>query len=196
MYAYFQEFAVPDSGERLTRKGFIGIGKLEDYSAGIVFRHEQTLTGPKKDRLDLLRHTRAHFGQLFMLYPDPEGEIDRLLDQSTQGRRSSTSSTTMARATACGPSPIRRASRGFRLDGRQKTADRRRPSSLRDCAGLSQRKSGRAVRDDDAGQHALARPRILATHRVLRNLENFNPVRFFESAVKAHWSVSAMRQSR
>ena len=32
-YAYFQEFAVPDSGERLTRKGFIGLGKVEDYSA-------------------------------------------------------------------------------------------------------------------------------------------------------------------
>ena len=84
LYAYFQEFAVPDSGERLTRKGFICIGKLEDYSAGVVFRHEQTLTGPKKDRLDLLRHTRAHFGQLFMLYPDPEGEIDRLLDESAK----------------------------------------------------------------------------------------------------------------
>ena len=30
-YAYFQEFEVPDSGERLTRKGFIGLGKVEDY---------------------------------------------------------------------------------------------------------------------------------------------------------------------
>ena len=82
IYTYFQEFAVPDSGQRLTRKGFIALGKIEDYSANIVFRHEQTLTGPKKDRLDLLRHTRAHFGQIFMLYPDPQGEIDQLLDQS------------------------------------------------------------------------------------------------------------------
>ena len=83
LYAYFQEFAVPDSGERLTRKGFITIGQIEDYYANIVFRHEQTLTGPKKDRLDLLRHTKAHFGQIYMLYPDPAGENDRLLDQST-----------------------------------------------------------------------------------------------------------------
>ena len=84
-YAYFQDFDVPDSGEHLTRKGFIGLGKVEDYSAGIVHRHEQTLSGPKKDRLQVLRHTRAHFGQIFMLYPDREGAVDRELDVAAQG---------------------------------------------------------------------------------------------------------------
>ena len=84
-YAYFQDFAVPDSGERLTRKGFIGLGKVEDYSAGIVHRHEQTLSGPKKDRLQVLRHTRAHFGQIFVLYPDREGAVDRELDAAAEG---------------------------------------------------------------------------------------------------------------
>jgi len=82
LFAYFQEFTVPDSGERLVRKSFIGLGAVEDYSAGVVYRHEQTLSGPKKDRLELLRHTHAHFGQLFMLYPDPAGEIDSLLDEA------------------------------------------------------------------------------------------------------------------
>jgi uncharacterized protein (DUF1015 family) len=84
-YAYSQEFAVPDSGERLTRQGFIGLGKLEDYSANIVYRHEQTLTGPKKDRRELLNHTRAHFGQIFMLYPDPAGSVDALLSDAEKG---------------------------------------------------------------------------------------------------------------
>ena len=84
-YAYFQDFDVPDSGERLTRKGFIGLGKVEDYSAGIVHRHEQTLSGPKKDRLQVLRHTRAHFGQIFVLYPDREGAVDRELDAAAEG---------------------------------------------------------------------------------------------------------------
>ena len=84
-FAYFQEFLVPDTGERLLRKGFIGLGAVEDYSAGVVHRHEQTLSGPKQDRLELLRHTRAHFGQLFMLYPDPEGEVDRILDEAAGG---------------------------------------------------------------------------------------------------------------
>ena len=82
IFPYFQEFTVPDTGERLVRKGFIALGAVEDYSAGVVHRHEQTLSGPKKDRLELLRHTRAHCGQLFMLYSDPDGAIDALLDEA------------------------------------------------------------------------------------------------------------------
>ena len=82
IYPYFQEFTVPDTGERLVRQGFIALGPVEEYSAGIVHRHEQTLSGPKLDRLELLRHTHAHFGQLFMLYPDPAGAVDALLAES------------------------------------------------------------------------------------------------------------------
>jgi uncharacterized protein (DUF1015 family) len=85
VFPYFQEFTVPDTGERLVRKGFIGLGAVEDYSAGVVHRHEQTLSGPKKDRMELLRHTHAHFGQIFMLYPDPAGAIDGLLDEAARG---------------------------------------------------------------------------------------------------------------
>jgi len=82
VYPYFQEFNVPDTGERLVRKGFIALGAVEDYSANIVYRHERTLAGPKKDRLELLRHTHAHCELIFMLYPDAEGAIDALLDQA------------------------------------------------------------------------------------------------------------------
>ncbi len=78
-YAYTQEYTVPGTGEQRTRRGFIGAGKLEDYSAGVVFRHEHTLSGPKADRLELLRHTRTHTGQLFMLYSDPRQCIDAIL---------------------------------------------------------------------------------------------------------------------
>lgn len=85
LYAYFQRFTVPDTGETLERKGFIGLGAVEDYSAGVVHRHEQTLSGPKKDRLELLRHTHAHFGQIFMLYPDPDLSVDKILDQASEG---------------------------------------------------------------------------------------------------------------
>ncbi len=81
-YAYTQEYTVPGGDERRTRRGFIGAGKLEDYSAGVVFRHEQTLSGPKADRLELLRHTRTHTGQLFMLYSDAEHRIDAILAEA------------------------------------------------------------------------------------------------------------------
>ena len=82
LYGYFQRFTVPDTGQVLERKGFIGLGAVEDYSAGVVHRHEQTLSGPKKDRMELLRHTHAHFGQIFMLYPDRELAVDQVLDQA------------------------------------------------------------------------------------------------------------------
>jgi uncharacterized protein (DUF1015 family) len=81
-YAYTQEYTVPGTEDRQTRRGFIGAGKLEEYSAGVVFRHEHTLSGPKADRLELLRHTKMHTGQLFMLYSDAEKRIDAILAEA------------------------------------------------------------------------------------------------------------------
>jgi len=77
VYAYSQTFTAP-SGESFERGGFIALGRVEDYSAKVVYRHEQTLAKPKADRLDLLRATRVHYEQLFLLYED-SGEIDSLL---------------------------------------------------------------------------------------------------------------------
>jgi len=77
IYQYAERFQPPGNSVRSERSGFIALGKIEDYSAGVVFRHEQTLDAPKADRLELLRATRAHFGQLFMLYSDPAHEIEQ-----------------------------------------------------------------------------------------------------------------------
>ncbi len=79
LYRYSQTFKIPGTQTVAERRGFIGLGRIEDYSTGIVFRHEQTLAKPKADRLDLLRATRAHFGQLFMLY-NGSGRLDAMLD--------------------------------------------------------------------------------------------------------------------
>jgi len=89
IYRYSQTFRLPGSPSRgvpgnqarAERRGFIALGRIEDYSANVVFRHEQTLAKPKADRLDLLRATRAHFGQLFMLYSGA-GKVDALLDSA------------------------------------------------------------------------------------------------------------------
>ena len=79
IYRYTQQFSLPGSNKQLERQGFIALGRVEDYSANVVFRHEQTLAKPKADRLDLLRATRAHFGQIFMLYSDPSAEVESAL---------------------------------------------------------------------------------------------------------------------
>ena len=80
IYSYSQTFTAP-SGASRERRGLIALGRVEDYSAKVVFRHEQTLSKPKADRLDLLRATRTHYEQLFLLYED-SGEIDSLLATS------------------------------------------------------------------------------------------------------------------
>ncbi len=80
IYAYSQRYEVPGApGTTAERRGFIALGELADYSQGIVFRHERTLAKPKSDRLNLLRATRAHFGQIFMLYSDPGLTAEQLL---------------------------------------------------------------------------------------------------------------------
>ena len=79
IFAYSQQFKVPGTDIVKERRGFIALGKLHDYAEQVVFRHEQTLSKPKSDRLNLLKATHAHFGQIFMLYSDPAGSVEKIL---------------------------------------------------------------------------------------------------------------------
>ncbi len=79
VFAYLQSFIVPGTGVRKEQRSFIALGEVLDYAQGVIFRHEQTLSKPKHDRMQLLEATRAHFGQLFMLYSDPALTVERTL---------------------------------------------------------------------------------------------------------------------
>lgn len=79
-YAYHQDYSF--GGERLSRKGFIALGKLEPEK---VHAHERTLKGPKEDRLRLMRATEGNFGHIFMLYNDPDRTADRAIAKSIEG---------------------------------------------------------------------------------------------------------------
>lgn len=81
IYIYSQEYLVPGTQTRRERIGFVALGRLEDYDAKVVFRHERTLSAPKADRMELLRQTRAQTGQLFMLYDDPAARIESVLNE-------------------------------------------------------------------------------------------------------------------
>jgi uncharacterized protein (DUF1015 family) len=78
VYLCAQEFVAGNTAKK-RRTGLIVAGQLHDYSDKVVFRHEQTLAKPKSDRLNLLRATAMHAGQIFMLYSDPEKNVERLL---------------------------------------------------------------------------------------------------------------------
>jgi uncharacterized protein (DUF1015 family) len=85
LYVYHQTFAVA-GGKQQTRKAFVAALELVEFDEGIVLPHERTLSGPKADRLNLLRATETNFGQIFMLYPDAENKINGLLDAAIAGR--------------------------------------------------------------------------------------------------------------
>ncbi len=82
LYVYHQTFADPATGEPAPeRMGLVCLLKLEDYSTGRVLPHEKTLTGPKADRLELLRATEAQFESIYGLYSDPDRSIESFLDE-------------------------------------------------------------------------------------------------------------------
>ncbi|GIX04764.1 MAG: phosphatase [Planctomycetaceae bacterium] len=81
-YVYHQHFAW--EGTSYVRRGFLCRLKLEEFGRGHVFPHEQTLSGPKADRLALFHACRAHFSPVFGLYPDDDGGIQEQLDDAVR----------------------------------------------------------------------------------------------------------------
>jgi len=78
LYVYDQQFEV--EGKRFTRKGFMARVRLERFGEGKIFPHEQTMSGPKEDRLKLTRATGMNLSQIFGLFPDENGEVQKQLD--------------------------------------------------------------------------------------------------------------------
>ncbi|MBI3823688.1 MAG: DUF1015 domain-containing protein [Planctomycetes bacterium] len=78
VYVYEQEFEV--EGKRFTRKGFMARVRLERFGTGRIFPHEETLSGPKADRLKLFNATNMNLSQILGLYPDETGEVQAKLD--------------------------------------------------------------------------------------------------------------------
>lgn len=78
VYVYHQDFEW--EGVSYSRKGFLAKIRLEEIGTGNVFPHEQTLPGPKKDRLSLLEATKTNLSPIFGLYPDSENEIQETLE--------------------------------------------------------------------------------------------------------------------
>jgi len=68
LYVLHQTFTLPDGSTR-TRQGLIAALELSRFDEGIVLPHERTHSGPKVDRLNLMRATAVNFGHIFMLYP-------------------------------------------------------------------------------------------------------------------------------
>ncbi|HKB03843.1 MAG TPA: DUF1015 domain-containing protein [Gemmataceae bacterium] len=73
LYVVEQEFSV--EGRTYQRRGFIARVRLEPFGTGRIFPHEQTMSGPKEDRLKLYRATGMNISPVFSLYPDPTNDV-------------------------------------------------------------------------------------------------------------------------
>jgi len=79
LYLYEQEYTY--KGKQMIRTGLVTGLKVEPYESGVVLPHEETLSKPKADRLQLMRATRSNFSSIFGLYFDPNQEVVQALRQ-------------------------------------------------------------------------------------------------------------------
>jgi uncharacterized protein (DUF1015 family) len=82
LYVYQQSFSI--HGKTYHRTGFIGLSQLTPFGnkKGGILAHEHTLSGPKADRLKLMKTCHANFSCIFSLYPD-KGGVGKVLKQIT-----------------------------------------------------------------------------------------------------------------
>ncbi len=79
IYAYVQDFE--SAGVRYQRQSFVALGRLEEFGE-VVKPHEQVFHKPMIDRLSLKRATCADFGLVFMLYEDPKKVADGIMTKT------------------------------------------------------------------------------------------------------------------
>jgi len=82
LYVYHQDFKVEE--QSFTRRGFLARVRLEPFGTGRIYAHEQTLAGPKADRLKLFHATAMNLSPVFGLYPDPRDEVMSILEAALQ----------------------------------------------------------------------------------------------------------------
>lgn len=82
LYVYHQDFEA--EGKRYTRRGFLARVRLEPFGQGKIYAHEETLSGPKADRLKLFRATAMNLSPVFGLFPDEEGAVQGRLERAIQ----------------------------------------------------------------------------------------------------------------
>jgi uncharacterized protein (DUF1015 family) len=83
VYVYHQSFDY--AGKTHTRRGFMARVKLERFGEGKIYPHEETLSGPKQDRLLLTRAVKANLSQIFGLFPDPGNEAQEIVERAVAG---------------------------------------------------------------------------------------------------------------
>ncbi len=84
IYLYEQHFSY-DERHYVRKNLFCGVG-LSPFEEGIIVPHEETMSKPKADRLELLRHCRTNFSPIFGLYKDRDKDVERYAEQQKKNQ--------------------------------------------------------------------------------------------------------------
>ncbi len=80
LYVYEIEFSLENNpNERYRLHGMVGQVHLEEFDKGIVLPHEETLSKAKEDRLNLMKATGCNFSDVYSLYNDATGNVQKVL---------------------------------------------------------------------------------------------------------------------
>lgn len=82
---YVHRHSFRTDGDDHERTGVWGLLRLAPFGSGAVLPHEMTMSGPKADRLALMRACGAQLSPIFFICSDPEGQIGLFLREHGQG---------------------------------------------------------------------------------------------------------------
>src|SRR5579859_1884777 len=74
---YLSETHFPHDGQTLLRRDVLAALEVEPWSTGAVLPHEQTMAGPKADRLELLRATHLNAAPIWVLHTERHDALER-----------------------------------------------------------------------------------------------------------------------
>jgi uncharacterized protein (DUF1015 family) len=196
LYLYRQTFQVPGEAEVKSRTGLLGVVKLQPFGEGVL-AHERTHTRPKADRLSLTQAVDANLSPVFALYQDPEKMVAGLIEELSGGSPRFSIQTTDGEGhtvwdvrgsdlfrqlgAALEPSVLFIADGHHRYEtalnyrNKQRIAHPEAPSEAAFNYVLM-------LLVDAADPNLL----ILPTHRVLRDLETFDPASMLASLSRRH----------
>jgi uncharacterized protein (DUF1015 family) len=197
LYVYEQRYRLPgDASEGAARmqRGFFARLRLEPFGEG-VRPHERTLSGPKEDRLRLLRATETDTSPIVVLSDDPAGPTAEILagiaalppmaeandQEGTRHRIWALSEETSAQhdlIAAVGAHPVTIADGHHRYETALRYRDERRSERSPSAPEASGPADGEEASADEAFDYVLALvldasastdggPTVLPTHRVL-----------------------------
>ena len=77
IYPYYQKFDY--EGLEYERIGIVALVKLHEFKDKVILPHEETFSGPKEDRLKLMKACRANLSPIFGIFEDHEDLIQNLV---------------------------------------------------------------------------------------------------------------------